>query len=177
MAAAQQVVRTRTSFSAVFCAFVLGGVIAMGLAAAAAIWITDAPIPFVTKVKTVNEADEQALKGIDPNQPLQQQSAAAESAAASSAATQAAASPAGTQASGKASYWVDLGSFPNEKAADSMRDKVAFMGLDAVVQKTVVSGRTTWKAVMGPYESAQDAEQINQNLAASGVNGTISTQP
>lgn len=175
MAAAQQVVRTRTSFSAVFCAFVLGGVIAMGVAAAAAIWITDAPIPFVTKVKTVTEADEQALQGIDPNQPLQQQSAAAEAAAASSAATQAAA--ASPQAAGKASWWVDLGSFPNEKAADSMRDKVAFMGLDAVVQKTIVSGRTSWKAVMGPYESAQDAEQINQNLAASGVNGTVSSQP
>ena len=83
---AAQVVRTRTSFSAVFCAFVLGGVIAMACAAAAAIWITDAPIPFVSKVKTVSEADEQALKGVDPNQPLLQQNAAAEAAPAVSGA-------------------------------------------------------------------------------------------
>ena len=170
---AAQVVRTRTSFSAVFCAFVLGGVIAMACAAAAAIWITDAPIPFVSKVKTVSEADEQALKGVDPNQPLLQQNAAAEAAPAVSGTA-----PAGAAApAAKSSSWVDLGSFPNEKAAEATRDKVAFMGLDAVIQKTIVSGRTSWRVVMGPYESAQDAEQINQNLATNGINGSVTNQP
>ena len=51
------------------------------------------------------------------------------------------------------------------------------MGLDAVIQKTIVSGRTSWRVVMGPYESAQDAEQINQNLATNGINGSVTNQP
>ena len=51
--------------------FILGLVIGLGIAVAVALYITNAPVPFVTKVKPASEAVNPATAG-DPNKPLYQ---------------------------------------------------------------------------------------------------------
>ncbi|MCF0253506.1 MAG: hypothetical protein HUK26_04140 [Duodenibacillus sp.] len=171
------VVRTRVSMAATFWAFVLGVVVALAVAAAAVLWISKAPVPFVSKVSQRASAVDPALldgKSIDPNRKLYGGKGAgdAKDAAQPAPTAGAPASPAAKPAPGTVVtadvYWLDT---PPLKAADAegVKMNIAMVGVEY--------GARTDKAKrvilqVGPFASLAEAEEIRQILSGNGVSTT-----
>lgn len=67
-------------------------------------------------------------------------------------------------------YLLQAGSFPDVKAADEVKAKLALLGFSAQVQPVTVNGKTWNRVRLGPYPSASDLEVAKRTLAENGVN-------
>ena len=163
--------------AALFWSFALGVTLALVVCAGVFKVINDAPVPFVTKVQTVqNEGDElRALK--DPNQPLYKEGQGTEQKSADAVATITAAGPADQAAAdGKIDtmrYWVQAGAFSQSADAESMRARIAFIGLDAAINYRSEGGKRLYRVRVGPFDTAAQAEEIKQSLADNAIQGTV----
>ena len=69
-----------------------------------------------------------------------------------------------------ARYVLQAGSYPEAKAAEEVKAKLALLGFVARVQPVTVNGKTWHRVRVGPYASASDVESAKKSLADNGVN-------
>jgi cell division protein FtsN len=96
------------------------------------------------------------------------------------AATTPATTPAGTPPSPAAGgrYVLQAGSYPDAKAADEAKAKLALSGFSARIQPVTINGKTWHRVRVGPYASASDLEAAKRALADNGINAiALKEQP
>lgn len=69
-----------------------------------------------------------------------------------------------------ARYVLQAGSYPDPKAAEELKARLALSGFVARVQSVNVNGKTWHRVRVGPYGSASDVETAKAALSEAGVN-------
>ncbi len=67
-------------------------------------------------------------------------------------------------------YLLQAGSYPDAKAAEEVKAKLAMSGFIAQVQPVTINGKTWNRVRLGPYASASALEAAKRDLAESGIN-------
>lgn len=176
--------------------FIFGLIVGLSVALAVAIYVTKVPIPFLNKgihrTPDQDAAEEKKNKDWDPNAPLYgknpvkppEKPAAAE---ATPVLPPPSATPAPTsgedplgdlarsraQAADPFNYYVQAGAFRSSDEAESQRAKLALQGFDAKVSEREQSGRTVFRVRIGPLESREDAERVQQKLVSSKIEAAL----
>lgn len=70
-------------------------------------------------------------------------------------------------------FWVQAGAFSQNADAESMRARIAFIGLDAQIVYRNEKGQRLYRVRIGPFDSEEQANEINQSLADNSIKGTI----
>ena len=108
-----------------------------------------------------------------PDAELSAKAKAEQQARANPAATSAniAANPSTTPAAPAAAarYILQTGSYPDPKAADEAKAKLAMAGFVAQVQPVTINGKTWHRVRVGPYASASELEAAKRALTDSGI--------
>lgn len=82
-----------------------------------------------------------------------------------------------TMASG-GRYVLQTGSYPEPKAADEAKAKLALAGFVAQVQPVTINGKTWHRVRVGPYASASELEAAKRSLSENGINAiALKEQP
>lgn len=77
-----------------------------------------------------------------------------------------------------ARYVLQTSSYPDPKAADEAKAKLALSGFSAQVQPVTINGKTWHRVRLGPYSSASDLEAAKKSLAENGINAiALKEQP
>ena len=66
-------------------------------------------------------------------------------------------------------YILQAGSYPDPKAADEAKAKLAMAGFVAQVQPVTINGKTWHRVRLGPYASASELEAAKRSLADNGI--------
>ncbi len=176
-------------FSTGFAGFLIGVVTGLGIAAGAALLITNSPIPFVEKVEKVTADVDPSVAlsgGVDPNARLNRNAAEVQGATRGGVATvtipgTGSADTAERDASGKAvapgrvtpvTYWVQVGSYTSEDEAETGAAQLAMMGIGTKI--TSESGR--WRVRVGPFDDKTSAEEALNSLSDQGYQPLIAEQ-
>ncbi|MBN8728837.1 MAG: SPOR domain-containing protein [Xanthomonadales bacterium] len=69
-----------------------------------------------------------------------------------------------------ARYVLQAGSYPDPRAADEAKARLALAGFSAQIQPVTINGKTWHRVRIGPYASASDLEAAKRNLADNGIN-------
>lgn len=87
--------------------------------------------------------------------------------------------PAGTTApAAGARYVLQTSSYPDPKAADEAKAKLALSGFSAQVQPVTINGKTWHRVRLGPYASASELEAAKKSLAENGISAiALKEQP
>jgi cell division protein FtsN len=166
--------------------FIVGVVVGLGIAAAVAVYLTNAPIPFVNKVQRPTENVKPGADGKlpDPNKPLYGAPATPPPAPAakgempkieSSAEVKAAAEKAAAAAAvdDGTRYVLQAGAFKTPEDADAMRARLAMLGLDARVFPVEQGGTTLYRVRLGPYGQIDDINRIRKTLATNNIDAQV----
>ncbi|HEY8085163.1 MAG TPA: SPOR domain-containing protein [Methylophilaceae bacterium] len=66
--------------------------------------------------------------------------------------------------------YVQVGAFQTTVEADNLKAKLALLGMDAVIQKTTISGMgVLYRVRVGPYKNSDDVNQARAELAKNGI--------
>ncbi len=66
--------------------------------------------------------------------------------------------------------FIQVGAFQTSEQADNQKAKLALLGMDAVVQKTSISGMgVLYRVRVGPYKNSDDVNQARAELAQNGI--------
>jgi cell division protein FtsN len=167
----------------------IGLVLGLALASAIAIYMTNAPVPFVNraadKTKTATPQADRNLaertaeaKSGSPERPRfdfykilpGQEEPVTErelKAAAAAKAPDKAGAPADL-------YFVQAGAFQNPADADNLKARLALMGLQASVEPASLPDRGTWYRVrLGPYQQLEEINRVRATLAQNGVDASL----
>jgi cell division protein FtsN len=170
--------------------FLAGLVLGLGIAAAAAVYLTKAPLPFVNKVQRSTE--NVTPDPVDPNHALYSPhiptaaapplgtAPAAETGAGSAPATgtpKAAGADAGAPAAVVPAAPVDaaprlmlqVGAYKSVDDADAARARLALLGLDGKVTEVQLDGVTLYRVRLGPYGQLDDLNGIRRTLSENGM--------
>jgi cell division protein FtsN len=176
--------------------FIFGLIVGLSVALAVAIYVTKVPIPFLNKgvhrSPDQDAAEEKKNKDWDPNAPLYgknpvkpPEKPSGDDAPAvipppsSTPPSTTGEDPLGDLARSRAStadpfnYYVQAGAFRSADEAEAQRAKLALQGFDARVSEREQSGRTVFRVRIGPMESREEAERIQQKLAATKVDAAL----
>jgi cell division protein FtsN len=83
-----------------------------------------------------------------------------------------------TPAAAPGRYVLQTGSYPDPKAADEAKAKLALSGFVAQIQPVTINGKTWHRVRLGPYPSASELEAAKRTLAESGINAiALKEQP
>lgn len=175
---------------------IVGLVIGLAIALGVAIYITKAPLPFMNRFQERPTGAASGPGSWNPNRglsganvappagsgsmpvtvaskPLSPQALAAlghpggtasQPQAAASAAVPAAPAPAAV-----AGFVLQVGAYSTRDDAERQRAKVALTGQEAHVDQRVVNGRTLYRVRVGPFATAQQAEQAQKLLGDNGI--------
>jgi len=173
--------------------FLVGLASGIGLSTATALYITNAPVPFINKVQRPTDKVNPGAGGElpDPNKPLYSTRAvvplaptagpheatapAGEEKAAPVAAAPAAAVPADDN-SGR--VMIQTGAFKSAQDADAMRARLALMGLDARVSQVNQDAATVlYRVRIGPYRELDDLSGIRRTLSENGIEAQVVRSP
>lgn len=70
----------------------------------------------------------------------------------------------------RVNYLLQAGAFQNPAEADSVKAKLALLGLESNIETVDLPDRGTWYRVrMGPYRSLSEVNHVRQQLAPSGI--------
>jgi len=106
----------------------------------------------------------------------EQQAQAHTNAATTPAATSPASTPATAATAGR--YILQAGSYPDPKAADEAKAKLALAGFSAQIQPVTINGKTWHRVRVGPYASASDLESAKKSLSDNGISAiALKEQP
>ncbi len=176
--------------------FVAGLVIGLLIAVGVALYLTNAPVPFVNKVTRPTENIKPGADGKlpDPNKPLYGNPPPAQTAEPAKDAKDAKGAPA-PAASGKAAtppkaetaptttttttgedgsrYVVQAGAFKSADDADGMKARLALLGLDARVFPIEQAGTTLYRVRLGPYGQMDDINKIRKTLTDNGIESQV----
>ena len=188
----------KSGFATGFAGFLIGVVTGLGIAAAAAVFITQSPVPFVDKVDKVTADVDPAQKlagSVDPNARLNQmgesQSAQTDAVEATgSVKTVTVASTAKNahedvqpkrDSTGKAvapghvtpvTYWVQVGAYAKKADAETNAAGLAMMGIGA----QVTQAGAFWRVRVGPFDDRAAAQEALESLADQGHKPVITEQ-
>jgi cell division protein FtsN len=162
----------------------IGLVLGLAIATAAAIYVTNAPVPFVNKTQqqraTTPQADQKladAAKAGAAEKPKfdfykilpGQEEPVTDRDLKSAAAKQ-------TEKSGapRDLYFVQAGAFQNPADADNLKARLALMGLQASVEPANLPDRGTWYRVrLGPYTQLDEINRVRQTLAQNSIDASL----
>lgn len=159
-----------------FFGFLLG----LGVAAGIAIYFFKSPMPFSDKARPPEKAPPVAQNLPDPAK-----SAAAEEKprfdfyrilpGREEQVTERQMREAAKQAgASKDIYFLQAGSFQNPADADSVKARLALMGLEASVEPADLAGKGVWYRVrLGPFKRVDEINRIRQQLAQNGVDASL----
>jgi cell division protein FtsN len=161
--------------------FILGLVLGLGIAVAVALYITKAPVPFVSKVKPASESVDPAAAG-DPNKPLYAPASNAKGAAPAAAAPKVdaatdpkAAPPPAEKGAAPAvaddgsRFLLQAGAFRSHDEAEAMRARLALLGFDSKIFPLEQGGATLYRVRLGPYGNIEDVNRIRKTMAENSI--------
>lgn len=70
-------------------------------------------------------------------------------------------------------YFVQVGAFRSPEEANAQRARMAMAGFETQVSEREQAGRQVYRVRMGPYETRAEAESIEQQLRAQGVDTAL----
>jgi cell division protein FtsN len=73
----------------------------------------------------------------------------------------------------KQPLFLQAGSFSTANDADNQKAKLAFMGLEAVVQQVMVQDKTYYRVRVGPYTKIDDLNKVRADLAKAGIEAQL----
>jgi cell division protein FtsN len=162
----------------------IGLVLGLAIATAAAIYVTNAPMPFVNKTQqqraTTPQADQKladAAKAGAAEKPKfdfykilpGQEEPVTDRDLKSAVAKQAEKSGAPRDL-----YFVQAGAFQNPADADNLKARLALMGLQASVEPANLPDRGTWYRVrLGPYTQLDEINRVRQTLAQNSIDASL----
>ena len=73
----------------------------------------------------------------------------------------------------KTPLFLQAGSFSTPHDADNQKAKLAFMGVEAVVQQVMVQDRTYYRVRVGPYTRIDELNKVRAELARNGVESQL----
>lgn len=161
--------------------FVLGLVAGLGIAVAVALYITNAPVPFVSKVRPASENINPGAGGQlpDPNKALQGAPRSPDTTAVPApkldAATDPKAAPPPAEKGVAAvpddgsRYLLQAGAFKTPEDADAMRARLALLGFDAKVFPREQDGTTLYRVRLGPYGNVEDVNRMRKTMVENGI--------
>ena len=76
------------------------------------------------------------------------------------------------QATGE-SYSIQAGAFRNAKDAEKIRTELAFIALEADVVKSTDAGITLYRVFLGPFDTAREANELQQRLTSNGFDAMV----
>ena len=168
--------------------FVAGLVLGLLIAAIAAIAITQAPVPFLNKVKRPTDMIQPSSDGKlpDPNKSLYTATPAAPTTGDASKSAQAVIRaeqmtvPAPETPPGKAPteseasrYLVQAGAFKSAQEADGLRARLALLGFDARVYPVDQAGTTLYRVRIGPYGQMDEVNKTRKVLEDNSIEAQI----
>ena len=74
----------------------------------------------------------------------------------------------------KTPLFLQAGSFSTAQDADNQKAKLAFMGMEAVVQQVMVQEKTFYRVRVGPYIKIDELNKVRAELAKSGIEAQLS---
>ncbi len=166
-------------------AFVSGLVAGLLIAAVAAIAITQAPVPFLNKVKRPGDLVQSSNDGKlpDPNKSLYSAPPAPiDNSKGAQAVLQAEqmpipkfeARPGTAPTEPEAShYLLQAGAYKTSGDADSMRARLALLGLDARVSPVEQGGVTLYRVRIGPYGQVDEVNKTRKLLADNKIEAQV----
>lgn len=162
----------------------IGLVLGLAIATAAAIYVTNAPVPFVNKTQqqraTTPQADQklaEAAKAGAAEKPkfdfykiLPGQEEPVTDRDLKSAAAKQAEKPGAP----RDLYFVQAGAFQNPADADNLKARLALMGLQASVEPANLPDKGTWYRVrLGPYTQLDEINRVRQTLAQNAIDASL----
>jgi len=159
-----------------FFGFLLG----LGVAAGIAVYFFKTPMPFSDKARPAEKAPPVAQNLPDPAKPV----AAEEKPrfdfyrilpGREEQVTERQIREAAKQASAsKDTYFIQAGSFQNPADADSVKARLALLGLEASVEPADLAEKGVWYRVrLGPFKRLDEINRIRQQLAQNGVDASL----
>jgi cell division protein FtsN len=162
----------------------IGLVLGLAIATAAAIYVTNAPVPFVNRTQqqraTTPQADQKladAAKAGAAEKPkfdfykiLPGQEEPVTDRDLKSAAAKQAEKP----GAARDLYFVQAGAFQNPADADNLKARLALMGLQASVEPANLPDKGTWYRVrLGPYTQLDEINRVRQTLAQNSIDASL----
>jgi cell division protein FtsN len=164
----------------------IGLLLGLAIAAAIAIYLTNTPVPFISKTnrgstpqsdrnlaETAKTADAKGQQSERPRfdfykiLPGQEEPITERDLRAAAKEPPKAGAP-------KDIYVVQAGAFQNPAEADSMKARLALLGLQASVEPANLPDRGTWYRVrLGPYTELEEINRIRQTLVQNGVDASL----
>lgn len=168
-------------FGTWFYGFLVGGVVGVAACAAAALYITKAPIPFVNKVNQASEKINPIAGGAvpDPNKPLSAAGGAPSNAPKTKIVT--VEPPTSEQSDAEtrlqqeqgSRFVVQAGAFRTEMEAEGRRAELGMMGLESRVIPRTEDGITMYRVRLGPYGTVQEANDVKTQLQKNSITSII----
>jgi cell division protein FtsN len=170
--------------------FVIGLVVGLAIAVAVALYISSAPLPFVTKVRPPSASPTVPADGKlpDPNKsfsagtpPPAAAAATAPAAPVTPAEKADAVAPATPEAAAAkeeslpegSRFLLQAGAFRSPDDADSMRAQLALIGLDARIFPIEQGGQTLYRVRLGPYGHLDDVNRVRKLLADNNIEAQV----
>ena len=73
----------------------------------------------------------------------------------------------------KTPLFLQAGSFSTAQDADNQKAKLAFMGIEAVVQQVMIQDKTFYRVRVGPYTKIDELNKVRAELAKSGIEAQL----
>jgi cell division protein FtsN len=165
----------------------IGLVLGLAIAAAVAVYMTNAPVPFLTKSEPRRPAPQADRNLADAAKSAEAKSGPPEKPRfdfykmlpgqeqpVTEREIRAAAKKPADPAQPKDAYFVQAGSFQNPADADNLKARLALIGLQASVEPAALPDKGTWYRVrLGPYAQLDDINRVRQALAQNGVDASL----
>jgi cell division septation protein DedD len=73
----------------------------------------------------------------------------------------------------KVPLFLQAGSFSTPEDADNQKAKLAFMGVEAVIQQMMIQDKTLYRVRVGPYTKIDELNKVRAQLAKSGIEAQL----
>lgn len=73
----------------------------------------------------------------------------------------------------KTPLFLQAGSFSTAQDADNQKAKLAFMGMEAVIQQVMIQDRTFYRVRVGPYTKIDELNKVRADLAKAGIEAQL----
>ena len=73
----------------------------------------------------------------------------------------------------KVPLFLQVGSFSTPEDADNQKAKLAFMGVEAVIQQVMIQDKTLYRVRVGPYTRIDELNKVRAQLAKSGIEAQL----
>jgi len=73
----------------------------------------------------------------------------------------------------KTPLFLQAGSFSTAQDADNQKAKLAFMGVEAVIQQVMIQDKTFYRVRVGPYTKIDELNKVRAELAKSGIEAQL----